>query len=88
MNDEWLAFGPVLAVEVAVAYGFCQVLRLYEVAVVQVGNGACHFQDAVVCPGREVQSGHGVLEQGKAFVVGTGIEAEQDEFLESEDADE
>ena len=39
---------PVVAVEVAVAYGFGKVFILYVMTFCEVGDGACHFQYSVV----------------------------------------
>lgn len=42
-----------------------------------IGNGAGHFEDAVVGTGREIELGHGLLEQGEGFVVELAVFAEQ-----------
>lgn len=47
------SFSPVATVEGAITDGLCQVVGLYMLAAFQVGNGACHLQDAVVGAGRE-----------------------------------
>lgn len=51
----------VLAVEVAVADGFCQVVRLNLLAALQVGYGASHLEDTIVGSGGEVEAVHGGL---------------------------
>ena len=47
------------AVEVAVAYGFHDVVALDAGAVLEVGDGAGHLEDAVVGAGTHVEVVHG-----------------------------
>ena len=49
------------AVEVAVAYGFHDVVALDAGAVLEVGDGAGHLEDAVVGAGTHVEVVHGVF---------------------------
>ena len=68
---------PVFPVQVSVTDSFRQVRRLYQFAAFQVGDGARHFQYAVVGTCRKVQPVHGILEHGKPFLIRTGVERQQ-----------
>jgi len=67
------SFKPVVAVEVAVADGFCHVLALDLFRPLQVGNRAAHLQDAVVGTGREIQPAHGHAQLFHTRIVEHGI---------------
>ena len=51
-------FCPVAAVEATVADGFGNVVALDFFAAFQVGNGACHLQDAAIGTGTEFETFH------------------------------
>ena len=62
---------PALAVERAVLNSLGQMLNLNFVGARQVGDGAGHFQDAVVGAGAEAEALHGGFEQlaaGRAYL--------------------
>ena len=46
-----LRFGPVAAVEASVGHGFGYVVSADGVSLLEVGNGACHLDDASVGTG-------------------------------------
>lgn len=68
---------PSATVEAAVADGLGDVRDPDDGRPLQVGNGACHLQDAVVGTCREIEPFHRLLEQGEALRVGLGILREQ-----------
>lgn len=51
-------FCPIAAVEATVADGFGNVVALDSFAPFQVGNGACHLQDAAISTGTEFETFH------------------------------
>ena len=48
-------FAPVGAVKVAIADGFCNVVKTDLIPAGQIGDRACHFQDALIGAGRKVE---------------------------------
>ena len=44
----------------------------YVVAAIEVGDGACHFEDAVVGSGAHIEASHGIFQFGKSGLVGRG----------------
>lgn len=69
--------GPVFPVEVPVADGFSEVVGAYLFTAFQVGDGAGHFQYAVVGTGREVEAFHGIFQQCQSLCVGAGVAVQQ-----------
>ena len=67
----------VAAVEVAVAYGFHDVVLADGDAAVEVGDGAGDLEDAVVSSRAHVHLGDGLAEFFHAFGVGFGVLVEQ-----------
>ena len=49
---------PILPIQISVADGFGNVVALDFFAAFQVGNGACHFQDAAIGTGTEFETFH------------------------------
>ena len=67
----------IAAVEVAVAYGFHDVVLADGDAAFEVGDGAGYFQDAVVGPRAHVHLGDGLAEFFHALSVGLGVFVQQ-----------
>lgn len=66
------ALCPVAAVQIAVTNGFGYVLRLYVFGSGEVGDGACHFQDAVIGAGGERELLHGCAQESDGLFVWFG----------------
>ena len=66
------ALCPVAAVQIAVTYGFGYVLRLYVFGSGEVGDGACHFQDAVIGAGGEREFLHCCAQESDGLFVWFG----------------
>ena len=62
--------------EVAVADGFGEVFGLDVFAAVEVGDGARHFEDAVVGTGTHIELHHGFFKVRQAFAVDGAILSE------------
>ena len=67
----------IAAVEVAVAYGFHDVVLADGDAAFEVGNGAGDFQDAVISPCTHVHLGDGFAQLLHSFGIGLGVLLEQ-----------
>lgn len=46
---------PIFSIQAAILYGFSEVMRLYCLTLLQVGNGARQFKNSVISPGTHVQ---------------------------------
>ena len=57
-RGETSPFPPIIPVQAAEIDGRTEVARLNILAAVEVGDGASHFQDAVVGAGRQSQTVH------------------------------
>lgn len=51
-NDTTTAVETLIAVKAPKTDGFGQVLLSHLISAFQIGDGACHFDDAVIGPGR------------------------------------
>ncbi len=58
MAIDLKTFAPVGAVKVAIADGFCNVVKTDLIPAGQIGYGARHFQDALIGAGRKVEFFH------------------------------
>lgn len=66
------ALCPVAAVQIAITNGFGYVLRLDVFGSGEVGDGACHFQDAVIGAGGERELLHGGAQESDGLFVWFG----------------
>ena len=64
---------PVVPIKTPIINGLSQMPRLDVFAVVEVGDGARDFKDAVVGARRQPQTVHGVFQQGTTRLVELAI---------------
>ena len=60
---------PVAAVQAAVLHRFCQVLGSDRLGVIEIGDGAGDFEDAVMCASAQAHAADGHLERSLTCVV-------------------
>src|ERR1700731_1574009 len=60
---------PVTAVQAAVLHCFCQVLGSNRLGVVEIGDGAGDFEDAVMCASAQAHAADGHLERPLTCVI-------------------